>query len=85
MSRGERRAHVAAQPRVQPSRRGSCGSAWDPEAAGVRPSRLVDGLTYRGHRGYAFYRDLAELTTKSRAEYSDVRDLGDRVLCPTYR
>jgi ketosteroid isomerase-like protein len=42
---------------------------------------LVDGRSYRGHAGVRqFYRDLAEVSAQQRMDYSDVRDLGDRVL-----
>jgi ketosteroid isomerase-like protein len=55
---------------------------WDAEAVWCPPIEgLVDGRSYRGHAGVRqFYRDLAEVSAQQRMDYSDVRDLGDRVL-----
>jgi ketosteroid isomerase-like protein len=55
---------------------------WDPE--GIWYPALewsTEGRMYRGHDGMRqYYEDLAEVTEGGRAEFSEVRDLDDRVL-----
>lgn len=57
---------------------------WDPDGMWYP---AIEGLTegraaYRGHDGFRqYFRDLAEFAEESTLEWSDVRDLGDQVLC----
>ena len=56
---------------------------WDPEGVWYPPLEgITEGRTYRGHAGvHQYFQDVTEfLSPESRVEYSDVRDLGDRVL-----
>jgi ketosteroid isomerase-like protein len=56
---------------------------WDEEGVWYPAiEALTEGRrTYRGHAGIRqYYRDLAEFSDESRVEWSEVHDLGDRVL-----
>jgi ketosteroid isomerase-like protein len=55
---------------------------WDPEGVWYPPFEgITEGTTYRGHTGVRqYFEDLAEFTEENRAEYPEVRDLGDQVL-----
>jgi ketosteroid isomerase-like protein len=56
---------------------------WDPEGVWYPPfEEITEGTTYRGHAGWRqYFEDLAEFSEENRAEHSEVRDLGDQVLC----
>jgi ketosteroid isomerase-like protein len=55
---------------------------WDPDGVWYPP--LPGIMKGRGYRGYAgvrrYYAHLAQIAEESRAEYPEVRDLGDQVL-----
>jgi len=57
---------------------------WDEEGVwSPAIETLTEGRrTYRGHAEIRqYYRDLAEFAVETHVEWSDVRDLGDQVLC----
>jgi ketosteroid isomerase-like protein len=55
---------------------------WDPEGVWYPPLEgIMEGRIYRGHAGLRqYFEDLAQFSEASRAEYPDVRDLGEQAL-----
>jgi ketosteroid isomerase-like protein len=56
---------------------------WDPEGVWSPAfERITEGRTYRGHAGWRqYFEDLAEFSEESHAEFPEVLDLGEQVLC----
>jgi ketosteroid isomerase-like protein len=54
---------------------------WDPEGVFFPAFEMLEGRTYRGAAEVRqYFEDLAEFSDESRADYSEVHEVGDRVL-----